>query len=122
MKLHPSGVLGFPEDVLWESPEAPCFVDEQGIIYNGGFQDVLETLESNTIDLIVTDPPYGINYRGCNFSRSCHGNNWKYFKVKSRNFVQLAITAISPGIKPATFIRDTGPIIGLPNMPDFKLD
>jgi DNA modification methylase len=73
LKPNPSGGLSFPESIVWEISEPPCFLDEQGVIYNGHFQDVLASIESNTVDLIVTDPPYGINYRGCSYSR-CSGS------------------------------------------------
>lgn len=29
-------------------------------LYNGSMLDMLEVIESNTIDSIVTDPPYGL--------------------------------------------------------------
>ena len=32
-------------------------------IYHGDCRDVLPTLSADSVDLIVTDPPYGVNYR-----------------------------------------------------------
>ncbi len=37
-------------------------------ILNGDCQDVLKTLEANTIDAILTDPPYGLNMAGWDHS------------------------------------------------------
>ena len=39
-------------------------VQEQFIIHHGDCREVLALLEDNSIDAIVTDPPYGINFMG----------------------------------------------------------
>jgi DNA modification methylase len=33
-------------------------------IINGDSAEVLKTIESNTIDAVITDPPYGIEFLG----------------------------------------------------------
>ena len=37
-------------------------------ILNGDCQDVLKTLDANSIDAILTDPPYGLNMAGWDHS------------------------------------------------------
>ncbi len=34
------------------------------IIYQGNCLDVIKKLENNSIDAIVTDPPYGLSFMG----------------------------------------------------------
>ena len=36
-------------------------------LYNENCYDVLKTIESNSVDLILTDPPYNIGY--CEFDK-----------------------------------------------------
>lgn len=43
----------------------PYYDDGQGIqIFHGDCRDVLPTFEAGSVDLVLTDPPYGIGYRG----------------------------------------------------------
>ncbi len=65
----------------------PCHVDEQGILYQSDFRDVLEDVPANSIDLIVTDPPYGINYQGCNLHQSRIGKQGSHRRKSMKNWV-----------------------------------
>jgi site-specific DNA-methyltransferase (adenine-specific) len=41
----------------------PYFSDGNGItLYHGAAEEVLPTLESGSVDLLLTDPPYGVGY------------------------------------------------------------
>lgn len=39
------------------------YESERATVYQGDCRDVIPTLGPNTADLIVTDPPYGVNAR-----------------------------------------------------------
>lgn len=50
------------------------YYDEDGItIYHGDAREVLPTLERNSVDLLVTDPPYGVAYESNMALRKPHG-------------------------------------------------
>ena len=51
-----------------------CHVEHSGIVYNGDFRHLVEDLPSNCIDLIVTDPPYGISYVPYGCRNASHSN------------------------------------------------
>ncbi len=34
---------------------------ESGVLFNGDCLDVMPGIEDNSVDLVLTDPPYGIN-------------------------------------------------------------
>ena len=39
------------------------YYEQDGItIYHGDCRDILPTLETGSIDLVLTDPPYGVAY------------------------------------------------------------
>ena len=42
----------------------PYFQDSYVTIYHADCRDILPLFEPNSIDLVLTDPPYGISYRG----------------------------------------------------------
>jgi DNA modification methylase len=52
----------------------PYYQDDICTIYHGDCLDVLPTLESQSIDLVLTDPPYGVNLNVDN-SRFSGGHN-----------------------------------------------
>ena len=54
----------FPWNAISIIPHPPSHVEEAGILYEADFRDILPSVPPNSIDLIVTDPPYGIDYRG----------------------------------------------------------
>ena len=76
-----------PEDVIWGIAEPPCHVEEQGVVYSGSFQSVLGTLPSGSVDLIVTDPPYGINFRGCRQRQTAHPVRAKRVPSEIKNLI-----------------------------------
>jgi DNA modification methylase len=43
---------------------------EQYKLYHGSMLDMLEIIEPNTIDSIVTDPPYELNFMGKGWDRT----------------------------------------------------
>src|SRR4051794_36818964 len=48
-----------------EDNSTPMFYDENGIaIHHGNCLDILPTLPSESVDLVITDPPYLVNYQG----------------------------------------------------------
>lgn len=50
------------------------YYDEDGItIYHGDAREVLPTLERNSVDLLVTDPPYGVAHESNMALRKPHG-------------------------------------------------
>lgn len=42
---------------------SPFYSDEKVVLYHGDCRDILPQLPSSSVDLIVTDPPYGIAYK-----------------------------------------------------------
>jgi len=45
------------------------YYDHKGItIYHGDCREILPTLEANSVDLVLTDPPYGIKYKNASWS------------------------------------------------------
>jgi site-specific DNA-methyltransferase (adenine-specific) len=55
--------VNFPEDFVWGIPESPAFVAADGLIYCDDAAVVLRHVPDGSVDLILTDPPYGVNYR-----------------------------------------------------------
>ena len=41
----------------------PYYSDERATLYHGDCRDVLPTLGRDAVDLIVTDPPYGVDFK-----------------------------------------------------------
>ena len=42
----------------------PYYQDEQTTIYNGDCREILQTLPDDSVDAVVTDPPYGLAFMG----------------------------------------------------------
>jgi len=42
----------------------PYYKNELTTIYNGDCLEILKTMEDNSVELILTDPPYGIGESG----------------------------------------------------------
>lgn len=40
---------------------------------NGNCLDVMKTMDDNSIDSIVTDPPYGLSFMGKKWDYECFG-------------------------------------------------
>lgn len=55
--------MNFPEDFVWSVPEPPAFVANDGLIYCDNAANVLRHVPDGSVDFILTDPPYGVNYR-----------------------------------------------------------
>lgn len=54
------GVGGFPR---------PYYQDASVTIYHGDCREVMNTLPEKTFDLLLTDPPYGVNYESSKFGK-----------------------------------------------------
>ncbi len=44
-----------------ELPDKPYFQDDAVVIYNADCRDILPLIPDKSVDLVLTDPPYGIN-------------------------------------------------------------
>jgi len=42
----------------------PSFMDDSGTIYSNDNMEVLRQIPDNSIDSIITDPPYGLSFMG----------------------------------------------------------
>ena len=65
----------------------PYYDDGKGIvIYNGDNASVMPTLAKNSVDAIVTDPPYGISFMGtvCTVFKKKTGHFRKKSRAKTR--------------------------------------
>lgn len=56
--------MGFLGNIIWFNSTPPCHVDKEGLIYNADMKAILPNIPDKCIDMIFTDPPYGINYKG----------------------------------------------------------
>ena len=57
---------------------APYYDDGQITIYHADCRDILPHLEPGSVDLVLTDPPYGIGRDGMRASTSSHGGRKPY--------------------------------------------
>jgi DNA modification methylase len=48
--------------LIWDIKFPPCYLERHGIMYNSDSMLVLPCISDNSIDMIVTDPPYGIEF------------------------------------------------------------
>ena len=46
-----------------ELPDSPYYQDDAVIIYHSDCRDILPLIPDKSIDLVLTDPPYGIDYQ-----------------------------------------------------------
>ena len=60
----------FPFDLFNMISFPPFYMEVDGILFNSDCLNILKEIPGNSIDLIVTDPPYGISYKGCNFRKA----------------------------------------------------
>jgi site-specific DNA-methyltransferase (adenine-specific) len=49
----------------------PYFQRDGVVLYHGDCREILPTIEAGSVDLVLTDPPYGINHS------SSHGASWQ---------------------------------------------
>ena len=54
--------MNWPEDFIKTVGIEPYCYDKNGVIYCGDFKNIVKHISDKSIDLIVTDPPYGLNY------------------------------------------------------------
>ena len=61
-------------------------------LYNGDSAEVLKTLKDNSVDLLATDPPYGIQFMGLDFDKVLPPKNiWEecYRVLKPGSFIAV---------------------------------
>jgi site-specific DNA-methyltransferase (adenine-specific) len=63
VSLKNIGVIVVDNNEQSEHP-SPYFSDGSCVIYNGDCADVLLSIPDNSIDAVVTDPPYGLSFMG----------------------------------------------------------
>ena len=53
------------DEIINSIPQKPYYRDEQAdiVVYNADCRDVLPHISDKSIDLVLTDPPYGIDYQ-----------------------------------------------------------
>lgn len=61
--------------------------NEYGVIYNGDCLNILKEFEDNSIDSIITDPPYGISFMN---------KKWDY-DIPSVNIFEECLRVLKPG-------------------------
>ena len=58
--------MGYNGDMMWNNlllPDKSYYQDDAVIIYHADCREILPLLPDKSIDLVLTDPPYGINYQ-----------------------------------------------------------
>lgn len=65
IKLNPSGIQALPDSVIQDLPESVA-------LYSGDFRDVLLDIEPDSVDVIITDPPYPREYLSLYQALACH--------------------------------------------------
>jgi DNA modification methylase len=81
------------------------YYEQDGItIYHGDCRDVLPTLELGSVDLVLTDPPYGISY-ATNFAVRGIGASWLNTEIANDadTTVRDAMLQLLPGIPALVF-------------------
>jgi len=76
-----------------ELPDKPYYQDDAVIIYNADCRDILPLIPDKSIDLVLTDPPYGIGADKANAHSSIRDNpkwqdDWDYLQPEA---IELAI-------------------------------
>ena len=54
--------MNFPYDIILNVQTPPYYLNKNGLLYKGDCLNILEKIPTHSIDLILTDPPYGINF------------------------------------------------------------
>jgi DNA modification methylase len=73
--------------------ETPVYTSERTTLYSGDCLEILPTLERKSVDLLVTDPPYGIAFR------SNQGQNFTHILGDENKSVGLAgVVAATSGV------------------------
>lgn len=55
----------------------PWHLDDQATIYHGDCLDILQQLPDASVDSVVTDPPYGLEFMGKEWDRFNQDNGWR---------------------------------------------
>ncbi len=53
----------FPSDYIWKVSCPPSYLSRTGLVYCDDSSTILRDLPSESVDMVLTDPPYGISYR-----------------------------------------------------------
>ncbi len=88
--------MGFPCDFLLNIQVPPVLIKPAGLLYNGNCLDILERIPANSIDLILTDPPYGIDFQGQNGANIKNDSRDKIIPLFA-SFVREASRILKPG-------------------------
>ncbi|MCP4703430.1 MAG: site-specific DNA-methyltransferase [candidate division Zixibacteria bacterium] len=54
--------MNFPCNMILNIQTPPFYLDNNGLLYKGDCLNILGKMPNNSIDFILTDPPYGINF------------------------------------------------------------
>jgi len=73
----------------------PYFETKLGKLYHGNCIDIMKQLETKSVDLILTDPPYGVNLKYDTY-QDTEDNWYKLFEAFMPQFLRLAKMSIFP--------------------------
>ncbi|MDD3731973.1 MAG: site-specific DNA-methyltransferase [candidate division Zixibacteria bacterium] len=62
-KKSPERIYRYPEDTVSRISSAPVLVETDGLIYCDDAINIMRDIPEGSVDLIMTDPPYGISYQ-----------------------------------------------------------
>ncbi len=81
----------------WASPD-----DDSVVLYQGDCLDVLATLEENSIDTVITDPPAGISFMGSGTTGiAAYNEGRKFIGIElEKDYFEIAVARIRGKIKP----------------------
>jgi len=51
------------EEIVAAIPQKPYYRDKWAVIYNADCRDILPLIPDKSVDLVVTDPPYLVNWQ-----------------------------------------------------------
>jgi site-specific DNA-methyltransferase (adenine-specific) len=79
----------------------PWWSDDLVTVYAGDCLDVLKTLDDNSIDAVVTDPPYGLEFMGKDWDKFATGRGTKYAKGGELDLAAMAAQSGKGGAGPS---------------------
>jgi site-specific DNA-methyltransferase (adenine-specific) len=77
--------LNFPGSHVWAIGRPPSYVSKNGLVYSDDAILVLRDVPAQSIDMVLTDPPYGICYSASVDSSASHTGNRKVKTVSVLN-------------------------------------